>query len=157
MFHKMPNSLSRQVRHIMSPWSLYFELFFSHASIHHHIIKLTSSPARLESYTSVSQDAEVSFPPSSPHYVPLELVLRACFSHASIHRHIIKLPSSPARRHCRQESYTSVSQDAEVSFPPSSPHYVPLELVRRACFSHASIHQGRVDDLPSPYRQGLPA
>ena len=25
MFHKMPKSLSRQVRHIMSPWSLYFE------------------------------------------------------------------------------------------------------------------------------------
>ena len=25
VFHKMPKSLSRQVRHIMSPWSLYFE------------------------------------------------------------------------------------------------------------------------------------
>ena len=25
MFHKMPKSLSRQVRHIMSPWSMYFE------------------------------------------------------------------------------------------------------------------------------------
>ena len=25
MFRKMPKSLSRQVRHIMSPWSLYFE------------------------------------------------------------------------------------------------------------------------------------
>ena len=68
--------------------------------------QLPSSPARQDSYTSVSQDAEVSFPPSLP--VALELVLRACFSHASIHRHIIKLPSSPARQHWRQESYTSV-------------------------------------------------